>query len=341
MENVNWTTNNIPSQQGKTFLITGANSGLGFEATKVLSKKGAHIIMTARNLQKGNEALEAIKKENPNAKLDLMQLDLADFYSIRNFLLHFYGVSLKKNVSGKLKYGQNYYDFDEGVLAMTAPKQILSVSSEDKYKVLGYWLVFHADFILNYPLGKVIKNYGFFSYAVNEALHLSEKEEKMLEGIFNNIEQEYQTSIDQFSQDVMVSHLELLLNYCNRFYNRQFLTRKKAGNDLLSKMEELLDDYFKKDKHIELGLPTVQYFAEKMNVSSNYLSDMLRTLTGQSTQQHIHNKLIEKAKETLVTTNLSVSEIAYQLGFEHPQSFSKLFKNKTKVTPKDFRSTFN
>ena len=274
MENVNWTTNNIPSQQGKTFLITGANSGLGFEATKVLSKKGAHIIMTARNLQKGNEALEAIKKENPNAKLDLMQLDL-------------------------------------------------------------------ADFILNYPLGKVIKNYGFFSYAVNEALHLSEKEEKMLEGIFNNIEQEYQTSIDQFSQDVMVSHLELLLNYCNRFYNRQFLTRKKAGNDLLSKMEELLDDYFKKDKHIELGLPTVQYFAEKMNVSSNYLSDMLRTLTGQSTQQHIHNKLIEKAKETLVTTNLSVSEIAYQLGFEHPQSFSKLFKNKTKVTPKDFRSTFN
>lgn len=139
----------------------------------------------------------------------------------------------------------------------------------------------------------------------------------------------------------MVSHLELLLNYCNRFYNRQFLTRKKAGNDLLSKMEELLDDYFKKDKHIELGLPTVQYFAEKMNVSSNYLSDMLRTLTGQSTQQHIHNKLIEKAKETLVTTNLSVSEIAYQLGFEHPQSFSKLFKNKTKVTPKDFRSTFN
>ena len=163
----------------------------------------------------------------------------------------------------------------------------------------------------------------------------------MLEGIFNNIEQEYQTSIDQFSQDVMVSHLELLLNYCNRFYNRQFLTRKKAGNDLLSKMEELLDDCFKKDKHIELGLPTVQYFAEKMNVSSNYLSDMLRTLTGQSTQQHIHNKLIEKAKETLVTTNLSVSEIAYQLGFEHPQSFSKLFKNKTKVTPKDFRSTFN
>jgi AraC-like DNA-binding protein len=258
-----------------------------------------------------------------------------------HFLLNFYGVSLKKNISGKLKYGQNYYDFDEGVLAMTAPKQILSVGSEENYKVSGYWLVFHADFILNYPLGKVIKDYGFFSYKVNEALHLSDKEEKMLEGIFKNIEQEYQTSIDQFSQDVMVSHLELFLNYCNRFYNRQFLTRKKAGNDLLSKMEELLDEYFKNDKLIESGLPTVQYFAEIMNVSSNYLSDMLRSLTGQSTQQHIHNKLIEKAKETLTTTNLSVSEIAYQLGFEHPQSFSKLFKSKTNLTPIEFRASFN
>lgn len=139
----------------------------------------------------------------------------------------------------------------------------------------------------------------------------------------------------------MISHLELLLNYCNRFYNRQFLTRKKAGNDLLSKMEELIDEYFKNDKFIENGLPTVQYFAEKMNVSANYLSDMLRTLTGQSTQQHIHNKLIEKAKETLTTTNLSVSEIAYQLGFEHPQSFSKLFKSKTNLTPTEFRGSFN
>lgn len=258
-----------------------------------------------------------------------------------HFLLNFYGVSLKKNISGKLKYGQNYYDFDEGVLAMTAPKQILSVNSEDNYKVSGYWLVFHSDFISNYSLGKAIKEYGFFSYAVNEALHLSDKEESMLEGIFKNIEQEYQTSIDQFSQDVMVSHLELFLNYCNRFYNRQFLTRKKAGNDLLSKMEELLDEYFKNDKLIESGLPTVQYFAEIMNVSSNYLSDMLRTLTGQSTQQHIHNKLIEKAKETLTTTNLSVSEIAYQLGFEHPQSFSKLFKSKTNLTPIEFRASFN
>jgi AraC-like DNA-binding protein len=258
-----------------------------------------------------------------------------------HFLLNFYGVSLKKNISGKLKYGQNYFDFDEGVLAMTAPKQILSVGSEDNYKVAGYWLVFHSDFIINHSLGKTIKDYGFFSYAVNEALHLSDKEEKMLEGIFKNIAQEYQTSIDQFSQDVMVSHLELLLNYCNRFYNRQFLTRKNTGNNLLSKLEELLDEYFKNDKLIVSGLPTVQYFAEKMNVSPNYLSDMLRTLTGQSTQQHIHNKLIEKAQEKLTTTNLSASEIAYQLGFEHSQSFSKLFKSKTNLTPIEYRASFN
>lgn len=257
------------------------------------------------------------------------------------FLFNFYGISLKKNLSSKLKYGQNYYDFDEGVLAMTAPKQILSVGNQENYNVSGFWLVFHSDFILNYPLGKAIKEYGFFSYAVNEALHLSDKEEKMLEGIFKNIEQEYQTSIDQFSQDVMISHLELLLNYCNRFYNRQFLTRKKVGNDVLSKMEELLEAYFIDDSLMESGLPTVLQLAEKMNVSPNYLSDMLRSLTGQSTQQHIHNKLIEKAKETLTTTSLSVSEIAYQLGFEHPQSFSKLFKSKTSLTPLEFRSSFD
>ena len=258
-----------------------------------------------------------------------------------HFILNFYGVSLKKNLKGKLKYGQNYYDFDEGVLGMTAPQQVLSVSSEDNYEVSGWWLVFHSDFILNYPLGTTIKDYGFFSYAINEALHLSDKEEKMLEAIFKNIEQEYQNSIDQFSQDVMVSQLELLLNYCNRFYNRQFLTRKMVSNDLLSKMELMLDEYLKSNKIIEEGLPSVQYFSDRLNVSSSYLSDMLKTLTGQSTQQHIHNKIIEQAKLRLTTTNLSVSEIAYQLGFEHSQSFNKLFKNKTSLTPMEFRASFN
>jgi AraC-like DNA-binding protein len=223
-----------------------------------------------------------------------------------HFILNFYSISLKRNVKGKLRYGQHYYDFDEGVLGMTSPTQILSVNSEDNYAVSGWWLVFHNDFILNYQLGKTIHNYGFFSYAIHEALHLSDSEEKMLESVFKNIAQEYQTSIDQFSQDVMISQLELLLNYCNRFYNRQFLTRKTAYNDLLAKLETLLNEYLNTDKIIEQGLPSVQYFSERLNVSPSYLSDLLKALTGQSTQQHIHNKVIEQAKIKLTTTNLSV-----------------------------------
>jgi AraC family transcriptional regulator, transcriptional activator of pobA len=305
-----------------------------------MAKKTNHV--TINSVSELHRLMSLPKPLHPLISLiNMDEVKPSDHTGEVHFIFNFYGLSLKRNLKGKLKYGQNYFDFDEGVLTMTAPKQILSIGKDENYKVSGWWLVFHADFILNYPLGKTIKEYGFFSYAVNEALHLSDKEEQMLEAIFKNIEQEYQTSIDQFSQDVMISHLELLLNYCNRFYNRQFLTRKGANSDLLTKMESLLNDYFDKGKLLESGLPTVQYFAEKMNVSSNYLSDMLRTLTGQSTQQHIHNKLIEKAKETLTNSNLSVSEIAHQLGFEHPQSFSKLFKSKTNLTPIEFRASFN
>lgn len=256
-------------------------------------------------------------------------------------VLNFYTISLKGHIDSKLKYGQKYYDFDEGLLAFIEPGQVISIDRESSQKAKGWLLVFHADLIRNYPLGKNIKNFGFFSYAVNEALHLSETEEKMIETIFKNIEKEYHHSIDRYSQDVMVSQIELLLNYSNRYYNRQFLTRKTASNDLLTKMKTLLDEYFGNGKMIALGLPNVQYFAGELNVSSNYLSDMLRTLTGQSTQQHIHNKLIEVAKEALANTNLSVSEIAYQLGFEHPQSFSKLFKSKMNVSPLEYRVSFN
>lgn len=256
-------------------------------------------------------------------------------------ILNFYMVSIKHNADCKFSYGQNYYDFDEGVLAFMEPGQIASTTQSENEQPDGWLLIFHPDLIRNYPIGKSIKKYGFFSYAVNEALHLSESEEAMIEGIFKNIEKEYNHSIDQFSQDVMVSQIELLLNYSNRFYNRQFITRKTASSDLLTKMEILLNEYFESDKIIESGLPTVHFFAEKLNLSPNYLSDMLRVITGQSTQQHIHNKLIEKAKEALSTTNLSVSEIAYQLGFEHPQSFSKLFKAKMNVSPLEYRASFS
>lgn len=258
-----------------------------------------------------------------------------------NLMLNFYCVTLKKNLKGKLKYGQNYYDFDEGVLGMMGPKQILSTSSADNYEVTGWWLIFHPDFIQPYTLGKQIKNYGFFSYDVHEALHLSEKEEQILEDIMKNIAQEYKSSIDAYSQDVMISHLELLLNYSNRYYNRQFITRKHLNNDLLSKLEQLLKAYFDSEAIQDKGLPTVQYLSQQLNLSPSYLSDLLKNLTGQTAQQHIHEHLILKAKELLSSTQLSVSEIAYQLGFEYPQSFSKLFKSKTTLTPLEYKQSFN
>ncbi|MFC0774742.1 helix-turn-helix domain-containing protein [Terrimonas alba] len=256
-----------------------------------------------------------------------------------SFLLNFYKVSYKKGPAGKLRYGQHYYDFDEGGLVFTSPNQVLAITDDTEY--YGYTLLFHPDFIINYPLGRNIKNFGFFSYAANEALYLSEKEKGIILGILKNIEDELQSTIDDFSQDVIVSQIELLLNYSNRFYKRQFITRKAVSNDLLAALENLLNDYFNNETALTKGLPTVQYLAEQLNVSPHYLSDMLRTLTGQNAQQHIHNKLIEKAKEILSTSNLSVAEIAYMLGFEHPQSFNKLFKRKTNLSPLEFRQSFN
>lgn len=257
---------------------------------------------------------------------------------IQTIIYNFYTIYLKKNFDGKVKYGQQYYDFDNGFMTFYAPKQMFTLELENTTKVDGWMLVFHPDFIQNYELGRKIKDYGFFSYAAHEALHLSEKEEVVLSNLIENLMQEIETMIDNYTQDLVVSHIDLLLNYCNRFYNRQFITRQKASNDLFLKFEELLQQYFQKD---HAALPSVQYFSEKLFVSPHYLNDMLKKLTGQTTQQHIQNQVIEKAKELLSMTELSVSEIAYQLGFEFPQSFSKLFKNKTQVTPLAFRQSFN
>lgn len=255
------------------------------------------------------------------------------------FLFNFYQISYKTGPQGKIRYGQTYYDFDEGTLVLTAPNQVLSVVSDVEY--IGNTLLIHPDFVEHHPLGKKMRNFGFFSYAVNEALHLSEKERVIIAGIFDNIEMELQSSIDDFSQDVMIAQIELLLTYSNRFYKRQFVTRKAASGDLLMKLENLLNDYFNNNITLLNGLPSVQYLANQLNVSPHYLSDMLRSLTGQNAQQHIHNKLIDKAREVLSISNLSVAEVAYQLGFEHPQSFNKLFKRKTGLSPLEFRRSFN
>lgn len=258
----------------------------------------------------------------------------------KGMILNFYKVSYKRNFHGKIKYGQHYYDFDEGGLSFVSPNQIISANANEA-DYGGFTLLFHPDFIRNYPLGKNIRNYGFFSYSASEALYLSEKEKEIIIGIFKNIEHELSLSIDNFSQDIILSQIEQLLNYSNRFYNRQFITRKAANSDLLTELEKILDDHFDTQEGLVKGLPSVQEISEKLNVSQRYLSDMLRHLTGQNTQQHIHNRLIDKAKEILSTTDLTVGEIAYQLGFEHPQSFNKLFKNKTKVSPVEFRQSFN
>lgn len=258
-----------------------------------------------------------------------------------SLLLDFYKIAYKTNLSGGARYGQNYYDFGEGGLVFTAPNQVFEAPAGEETAKSGFVLLVHPDFLLTYPLAKRIKQYGFFHYSANEALHLSESEKATVMSIFKIIDDELKSRIDDFSQDVIVSQLELLLNYCNRFYRRQFITRKAASSDLLQKLEELLDDYFNNETTLMQGLPTVQYISETLNVSPNYLSNSLKALTGQSTQQHIHEKLIEKAKEKLSASNLSVSEIAYDLGFEHPQSFSKLFKTKTNFSPLEFRRSFN
>lgn len=276
--------------------------------------------------------------------ISVVNFDVIDCYQTaeaRAFFYNFYMVGIKKQCKGKIRYGQQPYDFDSGVMNFFAPGQVITSEIASSERLAGIWLMFHADFLRPYPLAKIIKEYGFFSYALNEALHLSDKEEKTVTSILLNIEQEYRSVIDNFSQDVILSHIELLLNYSNRFYNRQFITRKHASNELLDKLEALLSDYFNSDKVAQMGLPSVQFVSEQLHVSAHYLSDMLRSLTGQSTQQHIHDKLIEKAKENLSTTSLSVSEIAYQLGFEYPQSFSKLFKGKTNLSPLEFRNSFN
>ena len=254
-------------------------------------------------------------------------------------LLNFYKISYKINLQGKIKYGQHHYDFEEGGISFLSPNQIIS-AAEDEKDYSGYTLLIHPDFLRNYALAKSINNYGFFSYSANEALYLSEQEKTTISEVFEHILQELNSRIDDFSQDVIISHIEVLLNYSNRFYKRQFITRKTANHDLLTQLENILNQYFNDEKTLTKGLPTVSYLAEALNLSPRYLSDMLRSLTGQNTQQHIHEKMIEKAKEFLASDQLTVAEVAYHLGFEHPQSFNKIFKKKTNQTPVAFKQSF-
>ncbi|MCX2478202.1 helix-turn-helix transcriptional regulator [Pedobacter sp. MC2016-15] len=262
--------------------------------------------------------------------------DMAPIYDVLNF----YKITFITQNSGKLKYGRDYYDYNEGSMLFLAPNQLVG-STEYNRKTYAYLLLIHPEFLLGYPLAKKIKQYGYFAYSVNEALHLSDPEREVILTILRIMEKELNSRVDEFSQEVIVAQIELLLSYVNRFYKRQFITRKAVNNDILQKTEAILDEYFRTQQPLQQGLPTVQFLSEKLNLSTGYLSDMLRSLIGQNAQQYIHAKLIEQAKEKLSTTELSISEIAYDLGFEHSQSFSKLFKNKTNQSPVEFRQSFN
>ncbi len=259
-------------------------------------------------------------------------------------VLSFYKIAFRPNLGGLLRYGQTHFDYNEGGLFFAAPNQIVAPNENEINEApctrQEIAILIHPDFLLHYPLAAKIKKYQFFSYAVNEALHLSEKEKNIILNLFRNIEEELSSRIDELSQEVVMSQLELLLNYAQRFYKRQFITRKPISNSLLQQFEETLEKYFDEEQPLYQGIPTVQQLADSLAISAGYLSDMLRTLTGQNAQHHIHGKLIEKAKERLSTTGLSVSEIAYELGFEYPQSFSKLFKTKTRQSPLEFRAGF-
>jgi len=261
-----------------------------------------------------------------------------------SMVFDFYSISIKRMRNVTVKYGQQPFDFNDGIMSFMAPSQVFGMTVANKDEAVeksGWVLYIHPDFIWNTPLSSAIKRYEFWDYSLHEALFLSAKEEATIMAVVRAIDQEYQATIDRFSKPIIVSHVESLLNYADRFYHRQFITREKANHQVLERVETLLQAYFNSHNLGERGLPTVQYVADCLHLSPKYLSTLLRLLTGQNTQQHIHTQLIAKAKEKLATTTLTVSEIAYELGFEHVPSFSKLFKTKTNLSPVEFRTSFN
>lgn len=260
-----------------------------------------------------------------------------------SMIYDFYSIALKRVPDAQIKYGQQISDFDDGVLFFMAPGQVFTVEIAEnrEHRPTGWMILFHADLLWGTHLAKLIKQYDFFDYALYEALHVSETEELTLNTISAQLAVEANANIDRFTQQVIIAQLELLLSYSERFYQRQFITRKVVSHEILNRLENLIAQYFQDDNLARQGLPTVSYISEKLNVSAGYLTGMLKSLIGQSTQQYLHEKLIGLAKEKLSTTNLSVSEISYELGFEHLQSFSRLFKIKTNLSPKEFRASFH
>ena len=253
-----------------------------------------------------------------------------------------YAIFLKDAKGCKIRYGGKPYDYDDGTLVFISPNQTIELGGyEPDFVPKGYALLFHPDLLLGTDLAKKMNQYSFFSYAANEALHLSTKERKIILSVFDKIEFELEQNLDKHSKKLIVANIELFLDYCLRFYDRQFLTRENVNQSSLEKFDMLLSDYFTSDKPQKLGLPSVGYFADHLHISSNYFGDLIKKQTGISAQEYIQTKLIHVAKEKVFELDKSVSEIAYELGFKYPQHFSRLFKQKVGFSPKDFRSSIN
>jgi len=296
-------------------------------------------VFNIRSVSQLNDLLSHDKVRHP--LITIIDFSKISHYGLNSsrFSSDFYSIMLKNQCQGVLKYGRQYYDFQEGTLVFIGPGQVISIEEEPKSGDSNGWgLFFHPDLLRGSSLSGKMKEYTFFSYDTNEALHLSDQEKQTLSDCISKIEQELSRNIDQHSQTLIVSNIELLLNYCTRYYHRQFITRSGKNRDLLSRFEDVLSAYFDSEVVKTKGLPSVKYCASKLNLSPNYLSDLLKKETGKNAQEHIHYQLIEEAKNRLLLSGHSVSEIAYDLGFEYPQYFSKMFKKKTGMTPAEYRN---
>jgi len=260
-------------------------------------------------------------------------------YGNHSYAFDFYQISLKEGINGSFSYGRNSYDFQEGTMTFIKPNQIIKVENSEDYKGgKGWTLLFHPDLIRRSELGKTIEDFSFFSYEANEALHLSTEEKKALFDMVQKVEGEYKHNIDKHSQDLIIANIDMLLKYCKRYYDRQFYTRTNLNKDIIGKLEELIKSYFQSDKPLELGVLSVKYCAQVLNMSSNYLGDLIKTETGRSAKEHIQDYIVDKAKNKILGSNQSIGEIAYSFGFEYPQGFNKLFKAKTGMSPSKYRN---
>lgn len=293
------------------------------------------------------QRIETVKKYNdtvgidtPHPLVSVVDFDQMETYQYFRRQMGIYAIFLKYIKCGDIQYGCHPYDYEDGTLVFIAPGQIYGIESEGKeIKPAGKALVFHPDLIVNTDLGRKIKDYSFFSYEINEALHLSKKERATINGCFEKIADEIGQNIDKHSQTIIVSNISLFLNYCMRFYDRQFITRSKENKDILSRFENLLNDYFESDKPLTLGLPSVRYCAEQLNISPNYFGDMIKKETGRTALDYIQSKLINEAKILMYDKKKQISEIAHHLGFNYQQHFTRLFKQKTGITPYEFKKS--